>query len=354
MKKFVFPTLLAAVCLTVTAAFAELAVRVVADDGMQFDLEMWKYARDVKVVSADPKIGHEHGLNREAQLMGVKVTTNSQGQRDTEIPYERTPETLRIAMVGDSLTMGWGVPYEALFSTRVETLYEKNGVKAEAINLGVGNWNTVQEVQYFLTKGYKYNPDIVVLNYFVNDAEPTPENREEPGWLLRNCYSCVFFKGRLDMLARQFTTKQNWADYYLGLYDGGRSEGWLAAKDAINRLADYCKENNIKLLIAHLPELHDVQNYRFGLVTELVRQTANENGVPFIDLLPNLQFQASEDLWVTPPDPHPNAFANELIASGLFGALQKIDGVSKNGLQQGAALSPPVISDYGKKPRPPY
>ena len=341
MKKFVFPSLLATIALVITAAFTEVAVRLVVDDGMQFDLEMWKYARDVKVVSDDPRIGHEHGPNREAHLMGVKVETNSKGQRDREIPYERTPGVLRIAMVGDSVTMGWGVPFESLFSKRIERLYEKAGTKAEVVNLGVGNWNTVQEVRYFLTKGYKYNPDIVVLNYFVNDAEPTPENREKPGWLLRNCYSCVFFKGRLDSLLRQATTKQNWSDYYLGLYDGGKSEGWLAAKAAIKQLADYCEENNIELLIAHLPELHDVQNYRFGIVTELVRQTANENKVPFVDLLPNLQFQASEDLWVTPPDPHPNAFANELIAAGLFNALQKID-VPKNLQNQGAELTTSV------------
>jgi lysophospholipase L1-like esterase len=338
MKRVIFPVLLTVVALVVTAGFTELAVRFVVDDGMQFDLEMWKYARDVKVVSSDPKIGHEHGPNRDAQLMGVRVETNSKGQRDREIPYERTPGVLRIAMIGDSLTMGWGVPFESLFSKRIERLYEKHGVKAEVVNLGVGNWNTVQEVEHFLTKDYRYHPDIIVLNYFVNDAEPTPAKRKAPSWLLRHCYSCVFFKGRLDTLLREITTRQNWADYYLGLYDGGKSPGWLAAKAAIKRLADYCKKNDIKLLIAHLPELHDVQNYHFGLVTELVRQAANENGVAFVDLLPNLQFQASEDLWVTPPDPHPNAFANELIAAGLFNALQKIDAPTAEGPQKGAGL----------------
>ncbi len=339
MKKILFPTLLTVIGLTLSAAFMEAAVRVVADDGMQFDLEMWKYARDVKVVSPDPKIGHEHGPNRKAQLMGVTVETNSNGQRDREIPYERAPGVLRVAMVGDSLTMGWGVPFESLFSKRLEGLYGKVGINAEVVNLGVGNWNTVQAVQHFLTKGYRYNPDIVVLNYFVNDAEPTPETREEPSWLLRNCYSCIFVKGRLDTVLRQFTTRQNWADYYLGLYDGGKSRGWLDAKAAIDKLAEYCKTNGIKLLIAHLPELHDVQNYRFGVVSELVRQTANENEVPFVDLLPNLQFQTSEDLWVTPPDPHPNAFANELIAAGLFEALKRINIPVSAQRQQGAGLS---------------
>lgn len=333
MKKVLFPTLLMAIGLAIAAAFTELAVRLVADDGMQFDLEMWKYARDVKVVSDDPVIGHEHGAERKSELMGVTVETNSKGQRDREIPYERTPGVMRIAMVGDSLTQGWGVPFEDTFSKRIERLYEAAGTKAEVVNLGVGNWNTIQEVQYFLTKGYKYRPDIVVLNYFVNDAEPLPVKHEEPSWLMRNCYSCVFFKGRLDTVLRQLTTRQDWAGYYLGLYDGGQSKGWLDAKAAIRRLADYCKANNIKLLIAHLPELHDVQNYRFGVVTELVRQAANENGAPFVDLLPNLQFQAPEDLWVTPPDPHPNSFANELIAAGLFAALQKLSAEGNASLQ---------------------
>jgi lysophospholipase L1-like esterase len=338
MKKLVFPALLVAICLAITAAFTEIAVRLVADDGMQFDLEMWKYARDVKVVSPDPLIGHEHGPDRKARLMGAEVETNSKGQRDREIAYERTPGVLRVAMVGDSLTEGWGVPFESTFSKRIERLYEAAGTKAEVVNLGVGNWNTVQEVQYFLTKGYKYSPDIVVLNYFVNDAEPTPARREPPSMLLQYCYSCVFFKGRLDTVLRQLTTRQDWAEFYLGLYDGGKSKGWLDAKAAIKRLADYCKRNNIKLLIAHLPELHDVQNYRFGQVAELVQQVAQENNAPFVDLLPNLQSHASSDLWVTPPDPHPNAFANELIAAGLFSALQKLNVSAGAEKQQGVSL----------------
>ena len=337
MKKVLFPALMVVICLAITAGVTEAFVRLVVDDGMQFDLEMWKYAKDVKIVSSDPMIGHEHGPNRKAKLMGVMVETNSKGQRDREVPYERTPGVLRVAMLGDSLTEGWGVPLEATFSKRIERMYDAAGTKAEVVNLGVGNWNTVQEVEHFLTKGYRYSPDIVVLNYFVNDAEPTPSHYHAPSWFLRHCYSCIFLKGRLDTVLRDMTTRKDWADYYLGLYGGGKSKGWLDAKAAIKRLADYCKSKNIKLLIAHLPELHDVQNYRFGSVTELVRQAANENGVPFVDLLPVLQFQASEDLWVTPPDPHPNAFANELIAKGEFSALQRLGAPENVGLQSGGA-----------------
>ena len=65
----------------------EVAVRTFFDDGKQFDLEMWKYALEVKGISADPLIGHNHRPNRHAFLMGVQFDTNSKGLRDREFSY---------------------------------------------------------------------------------------------------------------------------------------------------------------------------------------------------------------------------------------------------------------------------
>jgi len=320
----IFSNLLATlISLVITAAGLELLTRLIADDGMQFDLEMWKYARDVKQPAADPLIGHEHAPNRQARLMGVDFRTNSQGLRDREFSYDRVPGKLRIVMLGDSLTVGWGVPLEDTFAKRIERMYAAAGIDAEVINLGVGNYNTVQEVRAFLTTGYRYRPDVVVLNYFVNDAEPTvPASTPSP--LMRACYACVFVAGRSDALMRQFFGGMDWAQYYLSLYGDGATQGWLDAKAAIGRLAEFSKANGIKVMIANLPELHDVANYRFGRITELVHKSAEENGAEFVDVLPALAGQPSAKLWVTPPDPHPNAYANALIAKALFEALQKL------------------------------
>jgi lysophospholipase L1-like esterase len=316
--------LLATLISLVIAAFGlELLTRLVVDDGMQFDLEMWKYAREIKQVSRDPLIGHEHAPNRQARLMGVDFRTNAKGLRDREFGHERVPGKLRIVMLGDSLTVGWGVPFEDTFAKRIERLYAAAGIDAEVINLGVGNYNTVQEVQAFLANGQQYKPDVIVLSYFVNDAEMlTPT--APPSALMRVCYACVFVLGRSDALMRQFFGRQDWAQYYLSLYGDGASQGWRDARDAIGRLADYAKANRMALLIASLPELHDVGNYRFARVTELVREAAQANGAAFVDILPYLKDQPSPKLWVTPPDPHPNAFANELIAQGLFDALKTL------------------------------
>jgi lysophospholipase L1-like esterase len=320
----ILSNLLATLISLVIAVFGlELLTRFVVDNGMQFDLEMWKYARGVKQVAADPLIGHEHAPNRQVYLMGVDFRTNSQGLRDREFSFERAPGTLRIAMLGDSLTVGWGVPVDDTFAKRIERMYAAAGVNAEVINFGVGNYNTVQEVQAFLAHGHRYRPDVVVLNYFVNDAElPTPVSA--PSRLMRACYACVFLAGRSDALVRQFLGGMDWAQYYLSLYGDGTSPGWLEAKAAIGRLAQATRADGSKLVIVNLPELHDVKNYRFGRITDLVRQAAEENGATFVDVLPAMADTPSSKLWVTPPDPHPNAYANELIAKAVFAALRKL------------------------------
>jgi hypothetical protein len=149
MKRFAFPLVLATICCVFVAGVLELTVRFVFDDGMQFDLEMWKYAVEIKTVSDDPLIGHLHAPNRHARLMGVDFATNSQGWRDREFAVGRSAGVTRIVMLGDSFTAGWGAPYEDTFSKQLERLYNDKGIKAEVINTGVGNWNTVQEVEFF-------------------------------------------------------------------------------------------------------------------------------------------------------------------------------------------------------------
>jgi lysophospholipase L1-like esterase len=124
---------------------------------------------------------------------------------------------------------------------------------------------------------------------------------------------------------REFGDKREWTDYYLGLYgNDGQAKGWLAAKAYIAKLAAFTKAHGTKLLIANMPELHDVQHYRLQRITDLVHEAADENDVPFVDLLPYVQGVPSPELWVTPPDPHPNGLAHKLFADGIFEALEKL------------------------------
>jgi lysophospholipase L1-like esterase len=292
----------------------EIAVRVVIDDGMNFDLEMWKYANQVKQRSADPLIGHEHRPNAHARLMGVDVDINALGYRGREIAISRTPGIRRILMLGDSFTEGWGVAVDETVSRRLEILFDQRGMAVEVVNAGVGNSGSVQEVQGFLTRHARLNPDLVILNFDFRSAIPVPRYADD-GWLVRHSEARMFLSSGADALQRLTGVKRRWADDYLALFDG---PGWPAAKAAIVRLVEYCRAHQIELLIANWPELHDVQHYVLGSITDRIRALADAEHVAFIDLLDAVKTQDSSTLWVTPADPHPNGYANQLFAEYLF------------------------------------
>ena len=306
------------VTLVFVAGLFEIGVRLFVDDGMNFNLEMWKYARDVKQRSADPLIGHEHRAFAHAHLMGVDVATNSFGHRDYEYPVARQPGVPRIVMLGDSFIEGWGVPFDETITKRLERMFQDSGRRVEVMNTGVGNYGSVQEVEAFLTRDARFNPDIVVLNFDFRSAIPIPKY-EYDNWLGRHSEALVFLMGGLDSLFRLVGANKRWDQSYLALFD---KPGWPAAKAAIHRLADYCRQHRIKLVIVNWPELHDVQHYRLGHITQLIREVAEAERVPFVDLLEAVKDQESSKLWVTAPDPHPNGYANGLYAQYLFPTLK--------------------------------
>src|SRR5262249_2770182 len=154
------------------------------------------------------------------------VATNSKGLRDREIPYERRAGVLRVVVLGESGTFGWGVRPEQTYSKLLEGMFAEKGIKAEVVNTGIGNFKTIQEVEFFLTETYKYSPDLVVVSYHVNDAEKL-QAHHAPNVFERNCLSCAFLVGRLDTLLRRFSARPEWSEYYLGLYQDGNGPGWL-------------------------------------------------------------------------------------------------------------------------------
>jgi hypothetical protein len=319
-KPFLRDWALNALTLLITFAIgyagAELYVSYAIDDGMQFDLEMWRYARYIKRVSADPAIGHEHTPNTRAHLMGADVAINSQGLRDREFPLTPPPGRTRIMMLGDSLALGWGVESEQTSSKRLEKMLWQAGHDVEVINTGVGNYNTEMEVEYFLERGAKMKPHYVVLNYFINDAEPTPHDHSN--FLSRNSRAFVYFASRADAAMRRVNVgeRTDWKTYYSRLYEGEEGIGRVSA--AIGRLSAYCREHGIRLILANQPELRMPADYPFAKVDTMIERIAAQNKITYIPLLPTVRDLEPASLWVTRPDPHPSPIAHEAFAKELF------------------------------------
>ncbi|WP_287066848.1 SGNH/GDSL hydrolase family protein [Mesorhizobium sp.] len=320
IKSAIFGILSTSISLIVAASLLELYVRLVETDGTNFDIEMWRYAKDLKRISDIPDVGHEHIPGKSGVYMGVPVTINSAGWRDREHSLEKEDGTVRIMMLGDSLTFGWGARPEDVTSYRLERLLNTRKNKVEVINTGIGNANTAMEANYFIKKADVYNPDIVILNYFINDAEQTP--RRTNNFFLENLYSAVFIAGRFDVIMRRFFGKSDWKQYYRDLYLEHQT-GWLATQNALIELVSYCKARNIRLIVVNYPELHVLSPYPFEDITNLVASKVKVLGIPFLDLLPSLEKKAPHSLWVTKTDAHPNGKAAGLYADAIMKFLVK-------------------------------
>ena len=99
-------------------------------------------------------------------------TTNSQGFRDTrDWHYERTPGLGRVLVLGDSQAQGFECRQERTFSALLERRLRALGQPAEVLNCGVSGFGTAEQLAFFENEGVKYQPDVVVLAWFTNDAD---------------------------------------------------------------------------------------------------------------------------------------------------------------------------------------
>lgn len=106
----------------------------------------------------------------QASEYSVTYETNSKGLRGAEHPYKKESQAFRVLILGDSFTDGYTVNFNDLFSQILLGNLSKTGQKTfEVVNAGVSAYSTDQEMLYFETEGYKYEPDLTILMYYEND-----------------------------------------------------------------------------------------------------------------------------------------------------------------------------------------
>jgi hypothetical protein len=95
------------------------------------------------------------------------VRINSQGLRDREHTKQKPADTYRIAIIGDSFCEAMQVPLEQTFwhllEARLKDCPALAGKHVEALNFGVSNYGTAQELLALRTRAFDYAPDMVVL-----------------------------------------------------------------------------------------------------------------------------------------------------------------------------------------------
>jgi hypothetical protein len=193
------------------------------------------------------------------------------------------------------------------------------GDNAQVLNGGVGNYNSERYVSRFFKQLTGLHPTDIVVHYFLRDAEDLP-----PGGgniLLRHSQLGV----TLWIASHRMLDKQgdgSLVEHYHRVYDPAQA-GFMRMQRSLYDLAAYTKKNGVRIYLAMVPDVHNLVDYKFGFVHDIMRRVAEETGYTYVDLLPAMLGRPPEQLWATPGDPHPNALGHELMAQVMFPVLLK-------------------------------
>ena len=215
-----------------------------------------------------------------------------------------------------------------------------------------------QELRRLRRRFDEVDPDVIVLGYCINDAEPqfslqvpNPERyyRYAPlnSWFLERSKKptrlvMMATYRQLNNLVASMGIDWPWLRDLpmdrLWLPDRGHIgsphllEGWTTgpkrgeAQAALRDLVTFCRERNTPLLAYLIPALNgSPEEYEYRLIHQDVAAWAKELELPFEDVLPILATHPDwSELRVWEKDGHPNAKALRMIASRVAQALRQV------------------------------
>ena len=299
----------------------ELFLRLRFGRSMDLQMEMFKYAKYLKVGTGGVLPGHRHRPYSKRHLMGVDVHIDKEGNRRTLNPArgDLNSSVFDIVLVGDSFTMGWGVDESHTFSSLISKY--ANAVAANCdpgyyfnvTNMGVGNYNSMQSYALLSSKRRKISANLLVLVHFVNDAESYKFS--SAGFWERESYFYNFISSRL---SRKNTLPYH--HYYSSLYD---QPDWSGNKQALLKLRQLAKElTGRDLIVFLLPELREIsRDNKLKNAYKAREEFFRFNQFEYFNTMGILRDASGgypESLWVSPADSHSNKKANIALSRFMF------------------------------------
>lgn len=284
--------------------------------------DYWQAMTKIHIRAPDPVLGYQ--LNPGASVFrdGVEYAINSRGFRDDEFPASPHEDALRIAVYGDSVVFGNAVPRQGVFPQVLERMLGHGVPKSEpkpiVYNLGVGGYSTEQEIRLIETTFDEFKPDLILLNYVLNDPDVNDGGLTE------------FFHGpRFELLRIARNAHRNWKmkpwdtaeganiEYHRFIHSRYRFD----IKRNFARLGQLQKELGVPIVVTITPVFiyGPVGQYAWEDLHQLIVGLCEVNGMMSLDLYPALGGrywdEVAFDSW------HPNILGHQIIAQEIYDFL---------------------------------
>ena len=251
---------------------------------------------------------------------------------------------------------GPGVELEDTFSKQLERQLQVEAPHVEVINAGTGDYSTDQELLWLEELGLVYEPDLVILSYYLNDPRTFSRPAESVAWVNNSFtqYSALYTFYRNLVREQMAAETVNRSDFRFRWQSRWREQKWVDDPLELTRLiqeadqdwglswypqklsqveADFLQmialgqTHGFALMLLLIPV--DVQVYAqvdtpLDLTAPQYELThfANSHHIPLVDVLPVLQANQQEDLYFD--QVHFKVIGHRLVAEALYEALLPI------------------------------
>lgn len=295
--------------------FCEMILRIKHHFIINYDIEMWKYAKQLKKKVENKKINHTHVINKSANLQKVNIKINKYGQRDKNYEKDDLKNFDRSFLIlGSSVALGWGVDQEKTFSNILNKQAKNNNKNWLFVNGGIGNYNTERYINNYFENWEKLGFSDIIINFFVNDTEIIKESNTNI-FTLHTHLGVITWK--LFSKYKSSFLSENLNEYYKIKYDD-KYPGYITAVKEIKRLKQHCEFKKISCHIVLMPDIHQLKPYKLKFINTKIFNLSKELDLTFLDLLSILQNNKSTLIWNDYNDPHPSAYAHSLIGEEIF------------------------------------
>jgi hypothetical protein len=266
-------------------------------------------------------------------LFGQPFVTNAYGMHDDPVAAVKSAESFRIAFLGSSMDMGWGVKLQDTYINRFQEWLnehaERQGLSSqrrfEVLNFAVAAYSPLQRLDTLKRKVLPFQPDLVIYSATTLDIR------------LMEIHLCDLFRKRVDLkyeflrdlvamagvcaddtrldqegeMPNKGRLKNKLRPYYWGLYD-----------TTLGALSAECRTRDVPLWMVIIPRVGkaDAPVARAEPVARL-KAVAAHNGLPVLDLTSSFDHFEAAQLEIAAWDDHPNAKGHRRLFLSLARAV---------------------------------